>query len=201
MPRGSIGRRRRPARHRSGSAPLRCEHWWRSTTPNSTVRGRAGGAVSARDAAGQARGDRSQCAPTIDRGGLHRTQPRGAERGADCAWPSRLPVSVGRVRRPGRSGMSTRPIVGGDATSAAIAAASHPRQGQRDRFMVRCADELHPRVGVLRARGVLHAEHRAAIAEAWRLAAAPDVVRVDGVPAAHALRSPSERGLQRCSRR
>jgi ribonuclease HII len=59
-------------------------------------------------------------------------------------------------------GCEQRPIVGGDATSAAIAAASIIAKVTRDRFMRR-ADELHPGWHFARHVGYSTPEHRAAI--------------------------------------
>jgi ribonuclease HII len=61
-------------------------------------------------------------------------------------------------------GYEQRPIIDGDATSAAIAAASIVAKVTRDRFMRR-ADELHPGWDFAAHVGYSTPEHRAAIVE------------------------------------
>lgn len=84
----------------------------------------------------------SRCAPGIDERGLHRTNLQA------------LSDALARVARPGciclvdgfsvpDVGHEQHPIVNGDATSAAIAAASIVAKVSRDRFMTR-ADALYP---------------------------------------------------------
>jgi ribonuclease HII len=103
----------------------------------------------------------SRCAPGIDRRGLHRTN-------LDA-----LSDALKRVARPGclclvdgfavpDVGHEQRPIIDGDATSAAIAAASILAKVTRDRFMRR-ADELHPGWEFGTHVGYSTPEHRAAI--------------------------------------
>ena len=103
----------------------------------------------------------SRCAPGIDRRGLHRTNLEA------------LSDALKRVARPGcvclvdgfavpDVGHEQRPIVHGDATSAAIAAASILAKVTRDRFMRR-ADELHPGWEFAAHVGYSTPEHRAAI--------------------------------------
>ena len=84
------------------------------------------------------------------------------------------------------TGFEQRHVVGGDAMSAAIAAASVIAKVTRDRFMQRM-EERYPGWEFAAHVGYSTPEHRAAIAQAGRLAAAPDVVPVDGVPAARAV--------------
>ncbi|HMS62386.1 MAG TPA: ribonuclease HII [Solirubrobacteraceae bacterium] len=103
----------------------------------------------------------SRCAPGIDSRGLHRTNLAA------------LSDALKRVARPGclclvdgfavpDVGHEQRAIVDGDATSAAIAAASILAKVSRDRFMRR-ADELHPGWEFGAHVGYSTPEHRAAI--------------------------------------
>jgi ribonuclease HII len=103
----------------------------------------------------------SRCVRGIDDRGLHVTNLAA------------LSAVLGRVACPGTiclsdgfavaaTGFEQRPVVGGDATSAAIAAASVVAKVTRDRFMRRVADrfpewEFHLHVGYSTP------EHRAAI--------------------------------------
>ena len=103
----------------------------------------------------------SRCAPGIDRRGLHRTNLAA------------LRDALARVARPGciclsdgfpvaDVGHAQRAVVGGDATSAAIAAASVIAKVTRDRYMRR-ADALHPGWEFSGHVGYATPEHRAAI--------------------------------------
>lgn len=103
----------------------------------------------------------SRCARGIDSRGLHRTNLAA------------LSDALKRVARPGclclvdgfavpDVGHEQRAIVDGDATSAAIAAASILAKVSRDRFMRR-ADELHPGWEFGAHVGYSTPEHRAAI--------------------------------------
>ena len=104
----------------------------------------------------------SRCARGIDARGLHRTNlaalrdalPRVACAGCLC-------LIDGFARRPD-FGFAQRPIVDGDATSAAIAAASIVAKVTRDRFMHR-ADAMHPGWGFRSHVGYSTPEHREAI--------------------------------------
>ena len=84
-----------------------------------------------------------------------------------CAWST--------ASRSPDVGHPQRPIVDGDATSAAIAAASIVAKVTRDRFMHR-ADALHPGLGVRRPRRLLDARAPRRDPAPRRLAAAPAVV-------------------------
>jgi ribonuclease HII len=103
----------------------------------------------------------SRCAPGIDRRGLHRTNlaalrdalARVARAGCICLSDG-FPV--------GSVGHEQRAVVGGDATSAAIAAASVIAKVTRDRYMRR-ADALHPGWEFAGHVGYATPEHRAAI--------------------------------------
>jgi ribonuclease HII len=103
----------------------------------------------------------SRCVRGIDGRGLHRTNL------------SALRDALRRVARPGclclvdgfavpEFGYEQRPIVDGDATSAAIAAASIIAKVSRDRFMHR-ADERHPGWEFRSHVGYSTPEHRDAI--------------------------------------
>ncbi|HET6448709.1 MAG TPA: ribonuclease HII [Conexibacter sp.] len=103
----------------------------------------------------------SRCAPGIDRRGLHKTNLAA------------LRDALRRVARPGciclsdgfpvgDVGHEQRAVVGGDATSAAIAAASVIAKVTRDRYMRR-ADALHPGWEFAGHVGYATPEHRAAI--------------------------------------
>lgn len=103
----------------------------------------------------------SRCAPGIDRRGLHVTNLAA------------LRDALVRVGRPGciclsdgfpvrDVGHEQRAVVGGDARSAAIAAASVIAKVTRDRYMRR-ADEIHPGWEFASHVGYATPEHRAAI--------------------------------------
>jgi ribonuclease HII len=103
----------------------------------------------------------SRCAPGIDARGLHKTNLaalRDALRGV--ARPGCLCLVDG-FRVPD-FGFEQRAIVEGDATSAAIAAASIVAKVTRDRFMHR-ADALHPGWDFKAHVGYSTPEHREAI--------------------------------------
>jgi len=103
----------------------------------------------------------SRCAPGIDRRGLHVTNLaalrdallRVARDGCICLTDG-FPVRA--------LGHEQRAVVGGDATSAAIAAASVIAKVTRDRYMRR-ADALHPGWEFAAHVGYATPEHRAAI--------------------------------------
>ena len=104
----------------------------------------------------------SRCARTIDARGLHKTNI-AALRDAllGVARPGCICLSDGFP--VGDIGFDQRAIVEGDATSAAIAAASIIAKVTRDRYMRR-ADELHPGWEFAAHVGYSTPEHRAAIA-------------------------------------
>ena len=103
----------------------------------------------------------SRCAPGIDRRGLHKTNlaalrdalARVARDGCICLSDGFPVADVGHEQRA---------VVGGDATSAAIAAASVIAKVTRDRYMRR-ADVLHPGWEFAGHVGYATPEHRAAI--------------------------------------
>jgi ribonuclease HII len=103
----------------------------------------------------------SRCARGIDSRGLHRTNLAA------------LRDALGLVARPGclclvdgfplgDIGYEQRPVIDGDATSAAIAAASIVAKVTRDRYM-RVADSLHPGWDFKTHVGYSTPEHREAI--------------------------------------
>ncbi|MEA2372761.1 MAG: ribonuclease [Solirubrobacteraceae bacterium] len=103
----------------------------------------------------------SRCVRGIDDRGLHVTNLaalRDALRGV--ARPDCVCLIDGFAVAD--FGFEQRPIVGGDATSAAIAAASIIAKVTRDRYMRR-ADELHPGWEFATHVGYSTPEHRAAI--------------------------------------
>jgi ribonuclease HII len=103
----------------------------------------------------------SRCARGIDERGLHRTNLaalRDALRGV--ARPGTMCLIDGF--RVADFGFEQRAIVDGDATSAAIAAASIVAKVTRDRFMHR-ADERHPGWDFAAHVGYSTPEHRDAI--------------------------------------
>jgi ribonuclease HII len=103
----------------------------------------------------------SRCAPGIDARGLHRTNLAA------------LRAALARVARPGclclsdgfalaALGHEQRAVIGGDARSFAIAAASVIAKETRDRYMRR-ADARHPGFQFAQHVGYATPEHRAAI--------------------------------------
>jgi ribonuclease HII len=104
-----------------------------------------------------------RCVRGIDSRGLHKTNLealRTALRGVACDGAICL-VDGFRVRD---FGFEQRPVVGGDSTSAAIAAASVLAKVTRDRYMRRAADR-HPGWDFQANVGYSTPEHRAAIRE------------------------------------
>lgn len=103
----------------------------------------------------------SRCVRGIDARGLHKTNLAAL---SDClrrvAVPGTLCLSDGFPVPP--TGFEQRPVVGGDRTSAAIAAASVIAKVSRDRFMHRAA-ERYPHWEFDGHVGYSTPEHRAAI--------------------------------------
>ena len=103
----------------------------------------------------------SRCAPGIDRRGLHVTNLKALRDAlARVAQPGCICLSDGFPVAD--LGHEQRAVVGGDATSAAIAAASVIAKVTRDRYMRR-ADVLHPGWEFAGHVGSATPEHRAAI--------------------------------------
>lgn len=103
----------------------------------------------------------SRCAPGIDRRGLHVTNLTALRDALNrVAEPGCICLSDGFAVRGVEH--EQRAVVGGDARSAAIAAASVIAKVTRDRYMRR-ADELHPGWDFASHVGYATPEHRAAI--------------------------------------
>jgi ribonuclease HII len=103
----------------------------------------------------------SRCAPGIDRRGLHVTNLQALRDAlAKVACDGCICLSDGFP--VGKLGHAQRAVVGGDATSAAVAAASVIAKVARDRYMRR-ADRLHPGWELASHVGYATPEHRAAI--------------------------------------
>lgn len=106
----------------------------------------------------------SRCADGIDERGLHRTNLhalRDALRGVTRGHTGEVLCLVDGFRIPTFE-HEHRAVVDGDATSAAIAAASIVAKVSRDRFMQR-ADERHPGWRFAAHMGYSTPEHREAI--------------------------------------
>jgi ribonuclease HII len=106
----------------------------------------------------------SRCVQGIDSRGLHKTNLaalRDAIRGVTRGVPGEVMCLIDGFAVP-EFERSQRPVVGGDATSAAIAAASIVAKVTRDRYMHR-ADELHPGWNFAEHVGYSTPVHREAI--------------------------------------
>ena len=105
----------------------------------------------------------SRCVRGIDERGLHKTNLAAlSDMLRRVGRPGCLCLSDGFPVPP--TGYEQRPVVGGDATSAAIAAASVIAKVTRDRFMVRM-EERYPGWDFATHVGYSTPEHRAAIAK------------------------------------
>jgi ribonuclease HII len=103
----------------------------------------------------------SRCARGIDERGLHVTNLRAlSDMLRRVGREGCIALSDGFPVPP--TGFEQRPVVGGDATSAAIAAASVIAKVTRDRFMVRM-EERYPGWEFAAHVGYSTPEHRAAI--------------------------------------
>jgi ribonuclease HII len=102
-------------------------------------------------------------ARTIDRDGLHRCNLGALARAVERIAPAPAITLVDGFRLPGCS-REHRAVVGGDALSAAIAAASVVAKVTRDRLM-RHLHLGHPQYGFDRHVGYATAAHREAIIE------------------------------------
>ncbi len=103
----------------------------------------------------------SRCAPGIDARGLHVTNLaalRDALTSVACAGA----ICLSDGFNLGEIGFEHRAVIKGDATSAAIAAASVLAKETRDRYMRR-ADALNPGWGFAQHVGYASPEHRSAI--------------------------------------
>jgi ribonuclease HII len=103
----------------------------------------------------------SRCAPGIDARGLHVTN-LAALRDALSRVARDGCVCLSDGFRVGRLGFEQRAVIGGDAKSAAIAAASVIAKETRDRYMRR-VDALHPGWDFAQHVGYSTPEHREAI--------------------------------------
>lgn len=105
-----------------------------------------------------------RCAPGIDRRGLHNTNIEALSSALERLAPGEAAIClVDGFRLPSCS-VPHRRVVGGDGTSAAIAAASVLAKVTRDRYM-REAARRHPGWGFEEHVGYSTPEHRAAIEE------------------------------------
>jgi ribonuclease HII len=103
----------------------------------------------------------TRCAPGIDARGLHVTNLAALRDAlARVACPGAICLSDGFPVKA--LGFEQRAVIGGDATSAAIAAASVIAKVSRDRYMHRAA-AAHPGWGFDEHVGYSTPEHRAAI--------------------------------------
>jgi ribonuclease HII len=103
----------------------------------------------------------SRCAPGIDARGLHRTNLAALRDALNrVACPGCICLSDGFAVRG--VGYEQRAVIGGDARSAAIAAASVIAKETRDRYMRR-ADAAHPGWDFAQHVGYSTPEHRDAI--------------------------------------
>ncbi len=103
----------------------------------------------------------SRCAPGIDARGLHVTN-LAALRDALVQVGREGCICLSDGFQVADVGIEQRAIIGGDATSAAIAAASVIAKETRDRYMRR-ADARHPGWGFSQHVGYATPEHRTAI--------------------------------------
>jgi ribonuclease HII len=103
----------------------------------------------------------SRCAPGIDRRGLHVTN-LSALRDALLAVARDGCICLSDGFAVAKIGYEQRAVIGGDATSAAIAAASVIAKETRDRYMRRM-DSFHPGFEFAQHVGYATPEHRQAI--------------------------------------
>ena len=118
---------------------------------------------------------------TIDRDGLHRTNLRLLARALATITP-RPSVSLVDGFRLGPSAPPHRAVVGGDRTSACIAAASVIAKTTRDRLMGGPVAAAYPGFGFERHMGYATPDHHAALALEGDLAASPALVQIGRVP-------------------
>jgi ribonuclease HII len=104
----------------------------------------------------------SACAPTIDRDGLHVSNLRLLARALAGIDPAAGACVVDGFRLPDPA-PAHRAVVGGDATSACVAAASVIAKTTRDRLMSGPAAERWPGFGFERHVGYATREHREAV--------------------------------------
>jgi ribonuclease HII len=105
-----------------------------------------------------------RCAAGIDRRGLHVTNIEALSRALERLAPPAEAISLVDGFRLPRCAVPHRPVVQGDGTSAAVAAASVVAKVTRDRYM-RAVAHLHPGWGFEEHVGYSTPEHRQAIEE------------------------------------
>ena len=105
-----------------------------------------------------------RCAAGIDRRGLHVTNIEALSQALERLAPGDEAVALVDGFRLPRCAVPHRPVVQGDATSAAIAAASVVAKVTRDRYMHEAARQ-HPGWGFEEHVGYSTPEHRQAIEE------------------------------------
>ena len=183
---------RRPARRRGRAVRLRGADAERPAVALGAQRLQAAHAGDARGAVPEGaprgvpawRSRRAACGGSTSGACTRRTSPRCATCCGRVGRDGALCLSDGFPVPP--TGFEQRAVVGGDATSAAIAAASVIAKVTRDRFMHRM-EERYPGWEFGDARRLLDARAPGGDRAPGGLAAAPDELPVDGVPAARAL--------------
>ena len=105
----------------------------------------------------------SRCAPGIDARGLHVTNLAALRDALRAGRLRRAASASATASRSAELGHEQRAVIGGDAKSAAIAAASVIAKETRDRYMRR-ADAEHPGWEFAQHVGYSTPEHREAIA-------------------------------------
>lgn len=104
-----------------------------------------------------------RCAATVDRDGLHRSNVAMLGEALDRVWrPSALVLSDG-FSAPLRDGSASERVVGGDRSSAAIAAASIIAKTVRDQLMRGAAHDRWPALGFDEHVGYATPSHHDAI--------------------------------------
>lgn len=104
-----------------------------------------------------------RCVDGIDSRGLHVTNIQALARSLERVAVPGASCVVDGFRLPGCA-VEHRPVIDGDATSAAIAAASVIAKVTRDRFMCH-AETIHPGFGFAGNAGYSTPEHREAITQ------------------------------------
>lgn len=105
---------------------------------------------------------RAACAPTIDRDGLHRSNLRLLAECLAAIDPQAEVCVVDGFRLPDPAPRHEA-VIDGDATSAAVAAASVIAKTTRDRMMAGPANAMWPAFGFARHVGYATREHRRAL--------------------------------------
>ncbi|HET8813613.1 MAG TPA: ribonuclease HII [Solirubrobacterales bacterium] len=105
-----------------------------------------------------------RCAAGIDRRGLHVTNIEALSQALERLAPGEDAICLVDGFRLPRCAVPHRPVIQGDGTSAAIAAASVVAKVTRDRYMREVASQ-HPGWGFEEHVGYSTPEHRAAIEE------------------------------------